>query len=95
MFHAMRHDIRVLGFPLWVLVFPVAAVARIANRGRKPLVKYSDDAIRREWTSMEWCWECARDTLHVFIEFRDEPVVESECEHCKVVREYPDLLSNG
>lgn len=93
MFH-VREDIRILGFPLWMLTMPIALAAAIKNHGRKPLVKYQDDAIKHEWTSMEWCWTCNRETLHAFIEFRDAPAVESECEFCKAVREYPDRLRN-
>lgn len=49
-----------------------------------------DDAVKREWVSMEWCYKCDRDWEHLFIEFKDEPIVESECSNCRGVRFYED-----
>ena len=51
-----------------------------------------EDAIEDQWVSLDLCFDCGMDTLHNFILFKDEPVVESECTACLNIREHPDRI---
>lgn len=83
---------QILGTPFYLFALPILTLARIVNRGRIPLVKYDDEAVRSEWVTKEWCFDCADDTDHTYIEFRDEPVVEAECSHCGVITVHEDRV---
>jgi len=83
----------ILGTPFYLFALPIIVAAKIVNRGRIPLVKPIDlEAIQSEWTGNLYCFDCKEDTKHNFIEFRDEPVVESECTWCHVIRTHEDIV---
>lgn len=90
-----RSSRSILGTPLWVLSLPIIAVAWRNNneRWRNPLTPDGKrDTPAREWVRREICLDCRDETDHVYIEFVDEPAVESECRACKAVRVYEDGL---
>lgn len=86
----IRSSRSILGTPLYLIVAPILLLGRIRLRGRIPLVKYDSDAVTAEWVTKELCFDCDRYTDHIYVEFRDEPVVESECSRCGLVRVHPD-----
>jgi hypothetical protein len=82
---------KIMGTPFWLFIAPVCLAAMIANRKREPLTpKGERDTPVRDWEAEDICLDCDRVTLHVFLEFVDEPVVESECQRCKVLRVHED-----
>lgn len=85
---------QILGTRLWLLAAPMCLWGQWKLRKRHLMHNpVPAEAIRGEWTAVEFCFTCNQDTLHTFIEFVDEPVVESECNFCKEITERKDLLS--
>lgn len=84
---------QILGWPLFLLAAPIIAVNYPKNlhRRRNPLDQHGNRNVTEDtWVAQDFCLDCQRDRLHTFVQFADEPAVESECQFCLAVRERED-----
>lgn len=85
----MRHlpsSRQVLGTPFWLIAMPMCFAGWLTNRNKGRVLPCTPHGLAaHEWTRMEWCFVCKRETEHLFLQFPVEPAVDAECRECRTV----------
>ncbi|MCW2843340.1 MAG: hypothetical protein JWN22_1256 [Nocardioides sp.] len=86
-----REDLRILGWAFGLFALPMIYAARIQEALMNQLDEWKHPEPAHEWEAFRWCNCKAEDTEHLFIEWRDEPIVTIECLECGVTSVIEDL----